>query len=316
MKALTWQARRRVEVTEVPDPRIEQPTDAIVRITSTAICGSDLHLYELMGPFLDRGDVLGHEAMGVVEEVGAGIRNLRVGQRVVVPFNISCGECFMCVRVLHAPDGGTLAVVGLGPVGQFAARVGRHLGYDVIGIDPVPERRAMAERHGIRTLDQEGAVDAVLDATEGRGADAAVDAVGMEAHGNPVVSAAHHAIGALPAPVAQPLAQEHLRGAVALIDPLGLDVSAVPVQAQVRLADASGEQLRLGRPGGFLRRGEQASPDPRPLHVGCDRDTADEQQIIGGAGADDADEASPDPRHPAVRSLEFCLDLRQRLRQR
>ncbi len=102
MKALTWQARRRVEVTEVPDPRIEQPTDAIVRITSTAICGSDLHLYELMGPFLDRGDVLGHEAMGVVEEVGAGIRNLRVGQRVVVPFNISCGECFMCVRGLQS----------------------------------------------------------------------------------------------------------------------------------------------------------------------------------------------------------------------
>jgi len=281
MKALTWQGRRRVEVRDVPDARIEQPTDALVRVTSTAICGSDLHLYELLGPFLDRGDILGHETMGVVEEIGSEVHGLRVGQRVVVPFTISCGVCFMCERGLqsqcertqvreygsgaslfgytklygqvpggqaeclrvpladyntvpvredlpderylflsdilptawqgvhyaHVPDGGSLVVLGLGPVGQFAARVGRHLGYDVLGVDPVAERRAMAERHGIRTFDQEGALDAVRDATGGRGADSVVDAVGMEAHGNPVISAAHHAIGALPGVIAQPLMQ-------------------------------------------------------------------------------------------------------------
>ncbi|MCT9821399.1 alcohol dehydrogenase catalytic domain-containing protein [Microbacterium sp. W1N] len=281
MKALTWQGRRRVEVLDVPDPRIELPTDAIVRVTSTAICGSDLHLYELFGPFLDRGDILGHETMGIVEEVGSEVRGLRPGQRVVVPFNISCGECFMCVRGLqsqcettqvreygsgaslfgytklygqvpggqaellrvpladyntvpvgddlpddrylflsdilptawqgvdyaHVPAGGSLVVVGLGPVGQFAARVGRHLGYEVIGIDPVSERREMAARHGVHTLDEPGAVDAVLEATHGRGADGVVDAVGMEAHGNPVVSAAHHVMGALPDAIAQPLMQ-------------------------------------------------------------------------------------------------------------
>lgn len=281
MRALTWQGRRRVEVRSVPDPQLLKTTDAIIRVTSTAICGSDLHLYELFGAFLDKGDILGHETMGVVEAVGAGVHRLRVGQRVVVPFNISCGECFMCERGLqsqcettqvrehgsgaslfgfsklygqvpggqaeylrvpladyntipvgpdlrderylflsdilptawqgvhyaHVPEGGTLAVVGLGPVGQFAARIGRHLGYDVIGVDPVPERRALAERHGIRSVDTAAAVDAVRDATAGRGADSVVDAVGMEAHGNPIVSAAHHAIGALPAAVAQPLMQ-------------------------------------------------------------------------------------------------------------
>lgn len=281
MKALTWQGRRRVEVRDVPDPRLEQPTDAIVRVTSTAICGSDLHLYEVFGPFLDKGDILGHETMGVVEAVGAEVHNLTVGQRVVVPFNIACGECFMCMRGLqsqcettqvteygsgaalfgytklygqvaggqaeylrvpradyntipvgeehpddrylflsdilptawqgvhyaHVPEGGTLAVVGLGPVGQFAARIGRHLGYDVIGIDPVAERRALAERHGIRSVDDEGAVDAVRDATAGRGADSVVDAVGLEAHGNPLISAAHHSLGMLPDVLGQPLLQ-------------------------------------------------------------------------------------------------------------
>ncbi|WP_425837168.1 alcohol dehydrogenase catalytic domain-containing protein [Microbacterium sp. PA5] len=279
MKALTWQGRRKVEVLEVPDARLQKTTDAIIRVTSTAICGSDLHLYELFGAYLDRGDILGHETMGVVEEVGSDVHTLRVGQRVVIPFNIACGECFMCERGLqsqcettqvteygsgaslfgftklygqvpggqaeylrvpladyntipvgddlpddrylflsdilptawqgvnyaHVPEGGTLAVVGLGPVGQFAARIGRHHGYDVIGVDPVPERRALAERHGIRSVGDEHAVDAIRDATAGRGADAVVDAVGMEAHGNPVVAAAHHAIGSLPGAIAQPL---------------------------------------------------------------------------------------------------------------
>ena len=102
MKALTWQGTRKVTVEEVPDPRLQHPTDAIVQITSTAICGSDLHLYEVFGPFLDRGDVLGHEPMGIVVEVGAEVRNLSVGDRVVIPFNISCGECFMCRRGLQS----------------------------------------------------------------------------------------------------------------------------------------------------------------------------------------------------------------------
>src|SRR3954469_6057771 len=96
MKALTWHGRRDVRVDNVPDPKIETPTDAIVRVTSTAICGSDLHLYELFGPFIDRGDILGHEAMGIVEEVGDDVGHISPGDRVVVPFNISCGHCFMC----------------------------------------------------------------------------------------------------------------------------------------------------------------------------------------------------------------------------
>ena len=92
MKALTWQGKRKVSVEEVPDPTIDYPTDAIVKITSTAICGSDLHLYEVFGPFLDKGDVLGHEPMGEVVEVGSDVTRLSVGDRVVIPFNISCGH--------------------------------------------------------------------------------------------------------------------------------------------------------------------------------------------------------------------------------
>src|ERR671937_791059 len=102
MKALVWHGRRDVRVETVPDPAIQEPTDAIVRVTSSGICGSDLHLYEVMGPFLEPGDVLGHEPMGTVEEVGREVRHVRPGDRVVVPFNISCGECFMCSRGLFA----------------------------------------------------------------------------------------------------------------------------------------------------------------------------------------------------------------------
>ncbi|RLK46759.1 alcohol dehydrogenase catalytic domain-containing protein [Microbacterium telephonicum] len=280
MKALTWQGRRSVSVEDVPDPVIEQPTDAIVKITSTAICGSDLHLYELFGPFLDAGDILGHEAMGAVVEVGDAVTRLSVGDRVVVPFNIACGECFMCRRGLqsqcettqvheygsgaalfgytklygqvpggqaeylrvpladhnsvpvggelpderylflsdilptawqgvhyaHVPEGGTLAVMGLGPVGQFASRVGVHLGYRVLAVDPVAERREMAARHGVETYDLTDDIVAQLrDATDGRGTDSVVDAVGLEAHGNPGVAFAQRAIGLLPDPVAQKL---------------------------------------------------------------------------------------------------------------
>src|SRR3954447_2692598 len=101
VRAVTWQGKRKVSVEEVPDPRIEQPTDAIVKITSTNICGSDLHLYETLGPFMDRGDVLGHEPMGIVQEVGSEVGDLKVGDRVVLPFQISCGHCWMCQRGLY-----------------------------------------------------------------------------------------------------------------------------------------------------------------------------------------------------------------------
>lgn len=263
---------------EVPDPVIQEPTDAIVRITSTAICGSDLHLYEVLGPYMHKGDVIGHEPMGIVEEVGSAVTNLRKGDRVVIPFNISCGNCYMCsqglqsqcettqvkskgsgaalfgyselygsvpggqaeyLRVPHAdygpvkvgtelpderylflsdilptawqaveyadtPAGGTLAVFGLGPVGQFASRIGVQRGLRVIGVDPVPERRAMAERHGVETLDYgKGVADQLREMTAGRGPDAVVDAVGMEAHGSPVAGFAHQALGLLPDKLAQ-----------------------------------------------------------------------------------------------------------------
>ncbi|MFP5251948.1 MAG: zinc-dependent alcohol dehydrogenase [Actinomycetes bacterium] len=279
MRALTWQGKRKVSVEEVPDPRLQESTDAVIRVTSTAICGSDLHLYELFGPFLEEGDVLGHETMGIVEEVGPAVTTLRPGDRVVIPFVIACGSCFMCTRGLttqcettqnreqgtgaslygytslygsvpggqaerlrvpladfnatkvghelpddrylflsdilptawqgvqyaDVPEGGTLAVLGLGPVGQFAARIGRHLGHRVIGVDPVPERRAMAERHGIETIDMTDAVEVLRAATDGRGPDSIVDAVGMEAHGAPGTAAAQAVVGALPDLLAKPM---------------------------------------------------------------------------------------------------------------
>src|SRR6266540_1802578 len=102
MRALTWHGKRDVRVDTVPDPAIEEPTDAIIRVTSSGLCGSDLHLYEVLGPFLQAGDVLGHEPMGIVEEVGAeAAEHLQAGDRVVVPFNISCGHCFMCQHGLQ-----------------------------------------------------------------------------------------------------------------------------------------------------------------------------------------------------------------------
>lgn len=280
MRALTWQAREKVSVETVADPTIQEPTDAIVRVTSTAICGSDLHLYGFLGAYLDKGDILGHEAMGVVEAVGAGVQNLRVGDRVVVPFGIACGTCFMCRRGLQSqcettqvheqdkgaalfgytslygsvpggqaqylrvpqahygpvvvpddgepderylylsdvlptawqaveyadvPAGGSVLVVGLGPIGQMSARIARHRGAArVIGVDPVPERIEMARRHGIEVVDaREDVLAAVRDLTEGRGADSAIDAVGMEAHGSPVAAGAQRAAVVLPDAVAR-----------------------------------------------------------------------------------------------------------------
>ena len=278
MKALTWQAKRSVAVEEVPDPKIIEPTDAIIRVTSSAICGSDLHLYEVLVPFMDKGDVIGHEPMGIVEEVGSAVTNLKPGDRVVIPFTVACGHCYMCerglqsqcettqvreynsgatlfgysrlygslpggqaeyLRVPHAdygpvkvpsvgederflflsdvlptawqgvkyanvPKGGTLAVLGLGPIGQMAARIGAHLGYRVIGVDPVAERRAMAARHGIEVLEGgEGVVEELRERTDGRGPDSVVDAVGMEAHGSPVAGTAQAAVGMLPSSLAR-----------------------------------------------------------------------------------------------------------------
>src|ERR1700710_1296916 len=102
MKALTFHGNEDVRVDEVPDPSIQDPTDAIVRITSTAICGSDLHLYGVLGMFIDEGDILGHEPMGIVEEVGPEVAQIKAGDRVVIPFNISCGHCWMCERQYFA----------------------------------------------------------------------------------------------------------------------------------------------------------------------------------------------------------------------
>ncbi len=102
MKAVAWHGNADVRVDTVPDPTIEHRTDAIVRVTSTGICGSDLHLYTVLGPYIDPGDILGHEPMGVVEAVGPDVSNLAVGDRVVIPFNISCGHCFMCEHGLQS----------------------------------------------------------------------------------------------------------------------------------------------------------------------------------------------------------------------
>jgi threonine dehydrogenase-like Zn-dependent dehydrogenase len=102
MKAVTWHGKRDVRVDNVPDPVLKEPEDVIVKITSSGICGSDLHLYEVLGPFLTEGDVLGHEPMGVVEEVGAQVTDLKPGDRVVIPFNVSCNHCFMCAQGLQS----------------------------------------------------------------------------------------------------------------------------------------------------------------------------------------------------------------------
>ncbi|WP_300011697.1 zinc-dependent alcohol dehydrogenase [Pseudonocardia sp.] len=283
MRALTWHGKRDVRVDTVPDPAIRQPTDVIVRITSTGICGSDLHLYEVLGPFLDEGDILGHEPMGVVEEVGSEVTAVRPGDRVVVPFNVSCGTCHMCSDGLHSqcettqvreqgsgaalfgytklygqvpggqaeflrvpfgntlpikvpdgpaddrfvylsdvlptawqaveyaavPSGGSLAVLGLGPIGDMCTRVARHRGVEnVIGIDLVPERLERARANGITTVDlsahSRDLTDVVRGLTGGRGPDAVIDAVGMEAHGSPGGKLAHTLAGLLPDSVAAP----------------------------------------------------------------------------------------------------------------
>ncbi|MEN3221438.1 glutathione-dependent formaldehyde dehydrogenase [Mycolicibacterium porcinum] len=286
MKAVTWHGRRDVRVDTVPDPEIHEPTDAIIEVTSTNICGSDLHLYEVLGAFMHPGDILGHEPMGIVREVGSAVGNLTVGERVVIPFQISCGHCFMCDQQLYTqceetqvrgqgmgaalfgyselygrvpggqaqylrvpqahfthikvpegppdsrfvylsdvlptawqavayaeiPDGGSVTVLGLGPIGDMAARIAQHLGYRVIAVDRIPERLARAEERGLTTIDlsslDESVGDAVRSMTDGRGTDSVIDAVGMEAHGSPAASALQKMTALMPDAIAKPLMQK------------------------------------------------------------------------------------------------------------
>ncbi len=301
MKAVTWQGKREVRVVDVPDPKIEEPTDAIIKITSTNICGSDLHLYETLGAFMDAGDVMGHEPMGIVEEVGAETGDLKVGDRVVIPFQISCGHCFMCDQTLYTqcettqvrdqgmgaalfgfsklygqvpggqaeylrvpqaqfthilvpegpaddrfvylsdvlptawqsvayadvPDGGSVTVLGLGPIGDMAARIAQYQGKRVVAVDLVPERLARAQARGIETIDLnehgDDLGDVIRDLTDGRGTDSVIDAVGMEAHGSPVARAMLQAASVLPDAVAAPVAK------AAGVDQLAAVLSAIDI---------------------------------------------------------------------------------------
>ncbi|MFB8244188.1 zinc-dependent alcohol dehydrogenase [Streptomyces sp. NPDC001046] len=288
MKAVTWQGKRDVRVEEVPDPRIEEPTDAIIRITSTGLCGSDLHLYEVLTPFMTPGDILGHEPMGIVEEVGAGVPDLQVGDRVVVPFQIACGTCWMCLtglptqcettqvksegmgaplfgytrlygavpgaqaeylRVPQAqfgpikvpegpaddrfvylsdvlptawqavayadvPEGGSIAVLGLGPIGDMACRIAQVRGAGrVFGVDLVPERLSRMRARGVETFDlrsfdsEKELVAAIRDETDGRGPDAVIDAVGTEAHGSAVAKLVQNAAAVMPRKLSGPMSE-------------------------------------------------------------------------------------------------------------
>jgi threonine dehydrogenase-like Zn-dependent dehydrogenase len=126
MKALCWQGKKDVQVMNVPDPKILNPRDAIIKITTTAICGSDLHLYDGVIPTMERGDILGHEFMGIVEEIGRDVKNLQKGDRVVIPFTIACGGCFFCKKKLwsaceNSNPNASLAekVYGFTPSGLF-----------------------------------------------------------------------------------------------------------------------------------------------------------------------------------------------------
>jgi threonine dehydrogenase-like Zn-dependent dehydrogenase len=317
MKAVTWQGRRTITVETVPDPIMKESTDAIIRVTSSGLCGSDLHLYEMLGPFMTPGDIVGHEPMGIVEEVGPDVSGLKPGDRVVVPFNISCGHCYFCgnglqtqcettqskeygtgaalfgysklygevpggqaeyLRVPHAdygpikvpegpsddrflflsdvlptawqaveyanvPQGGTLLVLGLGPIGDMCTRIADHRGFRVIGVDLVDERLKRVRDRGIECIDlrRGGDVgDEVRVLTGGRGADSVIDAVGMEAHGSPLVELAHHASSVLPKPVQQLVMQ---KGAVDRLAALQTAIDAVCRGGTISLSGVYGGQM-------------------------------------------------------------------------
>jgi threonine dehydrogenase-like Zn-dependent dehydrogenase len=288
MKAVVWHGKRDVSVDQVPDPKIEQSNDAVIRVTSSGICGSDLHLYEVLGPLMEDGDILGHEPMGIVEEVGPEVNGLEQGDRVVIPFNISCGHCWMCrqglqtqcettqnrdqgrgaslfgytklyghvpggqaeylrvpqaqygpikvpegppddrfvylsdvlptawqaVEYADVPEGGSLAVLGLGPIGDMACRIALQRGAGkVIGIDLVPERLQRATGRGVEALDlsqhsRDELLEAVRALTDGRGPDAVIDAVGMEAHGAPFGKLAQTMAGFLPSAIAEKMIEK------------------------------------------------------------------------------------------------------------
>jgi threonine dehydrogenase-like Zn-dependent dehydrogenase len=283
MKALTFHGKRDVRVDDHPDPAIQDPTDAIIRVTTSGLCGSDLHLYEVFGPFIEEGSILGHEPMGIVEEVGSDVTELSVGDRVVIPFQISCGSCFMCdqglqtqcettqvreegmgatlfgytklygnqpggqaeyLRVPYAnythikvpegppderfvylsdvlptawqgveyagiPDGGSVTVLGLGPIGDMATRIALHRGHRVIAVDLVPERLERARSRGVEVLDlgdmNGNLPETVRELTDGRGTDSVIDAVGLEAHGSPGAKLAQQVTGLLPDALAEKL---------------------------------------------------------------------------------------------------------------
>ena len=285
MKAVTWQGKRDVQVIDVPDPVIQEPTDAIIKVTSTNICGSDLHLYEVLGAFMNKGDILGHETMGIVQEVGSATGDLKVGDRVAIPFQMSCGHCWMCDNKLYSqcettqvtgqktgaalfgyselygsvpggqaeylrvpqaqfthitvpdgppdsrfvylsdvlptawqavayadvPVGGTLVVLGLGPIGDMSTRIAQQQGRAdrIIAVDLVPERLDRASSRGIEVIDvskhEDDLGDVIRDMTNGRGADSVIDAVGMEAHGSAGPKIAQTAAGLLPDAVGKPL---------------------------------------------------------------------------------------------------------------
>lgn len=282
MKAIAWHGKRDVRVDTVKDPSLLHDTDAIIKVTTTAICGSDLHLYEVLSPFLDAGDILGHEPMGIVEEVGSAVTHIQRGDRVVVPFNISCGHCFMChndlysqcettqvrehdsgaalfgytklygqvpggqaeylrvpqaqfgpikvpdegpdeqfiylsdvlptafqaVQYANIKEGESVAVLGLGPIGQMCSRIAKQRGARVIAIDLIPERLAMAKRHDIEVLnllEHKNVADTVREMTNGRGTDSVIDAVGMEAHGAPIGRLAQQITSVIPGKFAAPL---------------------------------------------------------------------------------------------------------------